>query len=101
FPPRPISVLFPYTTLFRSRNVRLLIGFRLMMSGPIKLHIVEPALRFFECDGFTGQSSKVRRARFSDPRRFLSSRILRLILAGRGDRKSTRLNSSHLGISYA
>src|SRR5690349_22914517 len=68
----PISTLFPYTTLFRSRDV--------------VLH---------------GHPHVVRRA----------ARLKRAVLYGRalrgadlhrgGDRKSTRLNSSHVEISYA
>src|SRR5256885_7963217 len=66
-PPR--STLFPYTTLFRSRD-------RARPSGPARDRAVLPA-----------------RPGLSRPHR-----------AGDtpgGDRKSTRLNSSHLVISYA
>src|SRR5438045_4836252 len=65
----PISTLFPYTTLFRSRALRE--GAEAMMQ-PTRI--------------MEGVTIAVVRA----PRR--SSRL---------DRKSTRLNSSHLGISYA
>src|SRR5438045_6379482 len=69
--PPPRSTLFPYTTLFRSRIVQR--------------------------PGERGESPHERFARerpggpvVRGPRRL-----------GREDRKSTRLNSSHLGISYA
>src|SRR5256885_4577060 len=80
-PPR--STLFPYTTLFRSRN-----GVAVNDAG---LHGRESA----------------RRARKA---RILASAVSRLGLEPAGaisliarsvDRKSTRLNSSHLVISYA
>src|SRR5207248_10225805 len=70
--PPPRSTLFPYTTLFRSRV------------GP--LHVGEAAaqqvgdlLRGLEAPG----------------------RVLGVQLGDDGDRKSTRLNSSHRTISYA
>src|SRR2546426_4802296 len=68
-PPR--STLFPYTTLFRSRDI-----------------------------------GRRRRGRDrGDPlgiaRRVVVDRARRRPLLGLGDRKSTRLNSSHLVISYA
>src|SRR5438045_7558200 len=62
-PPR--STLFPYTTLFRSRDVRA--------GHPPGSDQLQPSRR-------REQGRDYQRA---------------------GDRKSTRLNSSHLGISYA
>src|SRR5258705_8632891 len=68
-PPR--STLFPYTTLFRSRNS---VAF-----------LFQPARNGGFDDGFS------ERRNFDDGHD-----------GGTGkDRKSTRLNSSHLGISYA
>src|SRR3989442_2581477 len=73
-PPR--STLFPYTTLFRS--------------------LVAPALR-----GGRGARAVEERGRDLPPRR-LSVRLMRIdVNAFLGDRKSTRLNSSHVRISYA
>src|SRR5262245_65317395 len=69
--PPPKSTLFPYTTLFRSRNV--LFGVRSGVHELVRLGLHRAAV------GRTHH--EVRRQR--------------------GDRKSTRLNSSHLGISYA
>src|SRR5438045_7255075 len=65
----PISTLFPYTTLFRSRSRR-----RRRPSG-------------------CGRTSGPTAAERADPQRNFD--------LDEGDRKSTRLNSSHLGISYA
>src|SRR5437899_8158442 len=67
----PRSTLFPYTTLFRSQCV--------------EVQILEVAVQR-DGDGRDGEYH----AAPPLPRR-----------ARRGDRKSTRLNSSHLGISYA
>src|SRR5436853_4772049 len=71
-PPR--STLFPYTTLFRSREIgrghdQDLVGADQRTLGPSV-----PLMRNIEHDARHG---------------------------GAQDRKSTRLNSSHLGISYA
>src|SRR5256885_13219053 len=77
-PPR--STLFPYTTLFRSQTVEL--PDELVPAGMIReqfLGRVE-SLRRLNADRFE--------AMISFPTRLL-------------DRKSTRLNSSHLVISYA
>src|SRR5699024_11731536 len=84
-PPR--STLFPYTTLFRSRPRRDGRG------GP-------PRARHREAGeaggrrGARGHHPRVRR-RHGRPRR------PRRGGAAGGDRKSTRLNSSHVSISYA
>src|SRR5256885_11266131 len=70
-PPR--STLFPYTTLFRSSNARE--GLRIIRETPI--HLIVTDQRMPEMTGV----------------QFLEAVI--------PDRKSTRLNSSHLVISYA
>src|SRR5947199_466507 len=75
--PPPRSTLFPYTTLFRSGLSRLgPVGHAVRGEQPREL--VHPRCR--------GRSAHRLRARRS---------------ATSLDRKSTRLNSSHLGISYA
>src|SRR5438105_6875217 len=71
-PPRP--TLFPYTTLFRSRA---------QPRAPRTL-LRRAALRRARC----GRAPHTRARRLEDPR-------------PPGDRKSTRLNSSHEWISYA
>src|SRR5437870_10566538 len=68
----PVSTLFPYTTLFRSR------------SGGGLLRGVDVVQHYAAIPGFS-QRRSVRR---DSPR-------------GKSDRKSTRLNSSHVAISYA
>src|SRR2546422_10411565 len=97
-PPR--STLFPYTTLFRSA-----------LPGP---HLVRVHARFTLASleaGFNACSG------FDDPRQFHQRRLLQVFLGYTsraqiitipivgiliaGDRKSTRLNSSHGYISYA
>src|SRR3712207_7861882 len=75
-PPR--STLFPYTTLFRSIRMAA----RLSRSARALL----PQL-----DGPVGASGRALRLRLPN----LGGR------RGAGDRKSTRLNSSHANISYA
>src|SRR5688500_19883081 len=80
--PPPRSTLFPYTTLFRSREVE------------------EPA-RAREL----GRPDHVDAEHVHVERAALEARHVELVLeVGRArevDRKSTRLNSSHLVISYA
>src|SRR5947207_4961315 len=76
----PASPLFPYTTLFRSAQGRFpLLEARLQL-GP----------------GFL-----VQRARGGRRRRLVLAQRPLVRLDDRGDRKSTRLNSSHTVISYA
>src|SRR2546426_6074911 len=78
-PPR--STLFPYTTLFRSRPV----------GADPETSRLEP-----------GRPQLQRRAALEIPREQADERAPRgLCVPERGDRKSTRLNSSHLVISYA
>src|SRR5256885_10767470 len=73
-PPR--STLFPYTTLFRSQNSTYPV--LKLVDGVIK-RVDEPAL--------TALNMRLRDDYTQD--------------CAKGDRKSTRLNSSHLVISYA
>src|SRR5205814_10429964 len=79
-PPPPSSTLFPYSTLFRSRHRvggRHLHPWRELEELPQRgRHELDPA----------GQRDEGRDPEERD---------------GHADRKSTRLNSSHLGISYA
>src|SRR3712207_983408 len=82
-PPR--STLFPYTTLFRS-------GLR------------GPAAQRQASGGLSAPRARSRRGgrerASGEERRALEGRSIGLS-AGSGDRKSTRLNSSHANISYA
>src|SRR5256885_10494150 len=87
-PPR--STLFPYTTLFRSPNLGLSVGgkdpalsfastYALATNRPLYHYVRAPEA--FHCPADKGQEFP--------------------LMAPIGDRKSTRLNSSHLVISYA
>src|SRR5437899_10087703 len=85
----PTSTLFPYTTLFRSARTA---------------HRTRPDCRFGTLPSVSRHSSRPSHVPFDRLlRRPCASvttegtRCLLLVL----DRKSTRLNSSHLGISYA
>src|SRR3989442_6350246 len=85
-PPR--STLFPYTTLFRSSNV-----FAVASTGKGKstlfLHLAEAAL--------AAEASAIDSLLVMEPHRDLIEMLQAQLL----DRKSTRLNSSHVRISYA
>src|SRR5204863_5441472 len=95
----PSSTLFPYTTLFRSQQLRFHGG----RSGrdPETLQRQKPHVLVFQ---LRGSAPKAREYKFSyrphsghgGRRSFQGSDGSR-----RGDRKSTRLNSSHVEISYA
>src|SRR5256885_4187346 len=85
-PPR--STLFPYTTLFRSEQVEP----RLDVSPDSPL----PPARSHD-GAARGRSAAFRHAFAPGPR----ARGRRRFSEPAGDRKSTRLNSSHLVISYA
>src|SRR5258705_2271460 len=74
-PPR--STLFPYTTLFRSTQE----------IKPVSLANNPPSI-----------GSRVMVGGFGQPKQFIMTADTD---CGVRDRKSTRLNSSHLGISYA
>src|SRR5262245_65338654 len=82
-PPPPTSTLFPYTTLFRSEAVRN------HQQNPTNTIIPTADARngIFTYVDTSGRVQKVN---------LLSLKKITL-----EDRKSTRLNSSHLGISYA
>src|SRR3712207_9346447 len=82
-PPR--STLFPYTTLFRSRDS--------FPDAQIDFVLNERLARLFE-----GHPSLSRVITFTDDERHHVLTYLRKV---RRDRKSTRLNSSHANISYA
>src|SRR5205814_5948426 len=90
-PTPPRSTLFPYTTLFRSDRVRRV---RRPQSEPLRGERRDGDARVVD-----GDDGVERRARVN--RRDRVRRELRLPQRENEDRKSTRLNSSHLGISYA
>src|SRR5205814_4750971 len=92
-PRPPSSTLFPYTTLFRSLAYGMLVdpGDAEEVVSETFAHLWRTAARFVAT---TNQSVS------ACLKEIARSRARGLLLA-REDRKSTRLNSSHLGISYA
>src|SRR3712207_7826688 len=89
-PPR--STLFPYTTLFRSYERKVGRGPRRQPDGRPRLAREQRARGRDDAPGDRLEQDPALRPgdRRGDPLRDL-----------RGDRKSTRLNSSHANISYA
>src|SRR3712207_7005460 len=81
-PPR--STLFPYTTLFRSR------------AFPLDLHVLSTPPAFVLSQDQTLQQKLVEKLPWQQ-----SCQRNPADLKSAGDRKSTRLNSSHANISYA
>src|SRR5256885_10415851 len=89
-PPR--STLFPYTTLFRSRKSVEMLGYLFYIGDRQKTNL--PYL--------TTPDAKDDWLRLRHEPALTTDAIVRLAEAARArDRKSTRLNSSHLVISYA
>src|SRR5207249_11069915 len=86
-PPSPTSSLFPYTTLFRSELLSLTDPIRELINEraptvTLKQKAVELGMVTLRQDG-------------------LRSVFAGAVLPFQADRKSTRLNSSHVSISYA
>src|SRR5438477_8168735 len=90
--PPPRSTLFPYTTLFRSSNY----GEGLRPWQPKKIYYFSDTIHF---DFFKGKGPEYRTNEISPSRKIPYSRVA--AEAWSQDRKSTRLNSSHMSISYA
>src|SRR5205814_10557696 len=91
-PPHP-SPLFPYTTLFRSYLIADRVGSPDQSDvAQLERSAVDPQLprQAYRLEGgeLVGAS-------------FRGGVLRGQLIGGVGDRKSTRLNSSHLGISYA
>src|SRR3989442_4552761 len=88
-PPR--STLFPYTTLFRSvlPQQQLEAGDQLRRHKGRQQKVVQPRTHV--------QRRQVRPSHQGDDQRAVRGELL----VQQGDRKSTRLNSSHVRISYA
>src|SRR3712207_6868903 len=90
-PPR--STLFPYTTLFRSPALPTLRSPADLLCGE------RPGVDDAVLESFLKTAAGVP---FDDPRQVVPPRWRAAPPAARaGDRKSTRLNSSHANISYA
>src|SRR5256885_11732580 len=94
-PPR--STLFPYTTLFRSEGLalteglRVTIGHESFMQRPQMMGFYEPDTR----------AIYLREAAQLQQTKTLAHELAHHFARHQADRKSTRLNSSHLVISYA
>src|SRR5690606_41920573 len=87
---RPVcSTLFPYTTLFRSYDMPLLVGGYSVLGKKFLFIILFLFLSHFI--NFGKRIPCCTAEELEHPH----------ICAGEGDRKSTRLNSSHVKISYA
>src|SRR5947207_6173702 len=90
---RPLSsTLFPYTTLFRSLAVRR------SELGVVHADLAEQALQRI---GSAGGERDPRQIALGLVARQARLRGIRERVVGAGDRKSTRLNSSHTVSSYA
>src|SRR3712207_8642195 len=93
-PPR--STLFPYTTLFRSEDRGGGDGGGARGAAPA-VDAVKYVLQYFPSEGFQALAREHGPAHVSRLREFAGRGALLMV----GDRKSTRLNSSHANISYA
>src|SRR5947199_1637000 len=82
----PISTLFPYTTLFRSQRAR---ARRRSHAGDTASFLAQSLLPVPSSAHRVFTDGSIDSLRNAD------------LVPCRQDRKSTRLNSSHLGISYA
>src|SRR3712207_9267222 len=97
-PPR--STLFPYTTLFRSRQPLVPVRRTWVLSGDRRADAGDAKRRRLAaaqsraCEAGADASNEPGAHANGDPRIYAGGR-------GRLDRKSTRLNSSHANISYA
>src|SRR5205814_9148131 len=92
-PRPPRSTLFPYTTLFRSQDTA-----PPARSEPGRLIVTEHLVDFLFEHGFFPRWPDQKLPQFRPQRPTLCHQRVE---APETDRKSTRLNSSHLGISYA
>src|SRR3712207_7354461 len=88
-PPR--STLFPYTTLFRSRNLGRSRSLEREMDDEMRFHVEMEAADLVARGVDPADARRLALVGFGGVTRFKEE----------GDRKSTRLNSSHANISYA
>src|SRR5207302_8440179 len=86
--PSPRLTLFPYTTLFRSISFFMSVSFQ---NRGVSLHTNRVLAGLF--DGRLRDATEFRAASYRTPTRDE--------IVGKRDRKSTRLNSSHVKNSYA
>src|SRR5699024_11760721 len=99
--PPPISTLFPYTTLFRSQ-------FEEITMSQVKVSWKPPAepngilLGYYVTyETLIGDFSKQVKQKINDSYLVVNGLRERVTYTFKIDRKSTRLNSSHVSISYA
>src|SRR5438477_6016317 len=85
-PPR--STLFPYTTLFRSGVSEALVRTKLRRAFALLQELAPHSPKLLLCGMADGVDE-------------IAARLVIEALDERKDRKSTRLNSSHMSISYA
>src|SRR5262245_63166136 len=94
-PPLSRSMLFPYTTLFRSDT-------GVKVAEPKNREDWGRLMRRLGVKGIHIAERDTQRAREPKPRNvFINTWSVEGFVSEGLDRKSTRLNSSHLGISYA
>src|SRR5690554_7477825 len=92
-PRPPRSTLFPYTTLFRSGRMGLErsdanFSDHLQMLEVLPLEVLE-------------ESYQLHAGKYLDYKQVFNQQVFRLKNSDGADRKSIRLNSSHVRISYA
>src|SRR5207253_11154682 len=95
-PPPPRSTLFPYTTLFRSLSAALI----LLSAGEAQERASDdgPSAKVLSLEQLWNQAEVAQDTHSLN--QLLSDTFIFVDVDGR-DRKSTRLNSSHVAISYA
>src|SRR5690242_21224127 len=87
--PHPISSLFPYTTLFRS-------GTEIFQFSGFASNTYEFSIGYLLRGGFPHSDIAGSKSAADSPTLIAGCHVLHRL-----DRKSTRLNSSHMSISYA
>src|SRR5690606_41264916 len=99
--PPPSSTLFPYTTLFRSPSIRVHLGYRDTYARAQCSDLVR-SVRLVNALPLSriGASSRYKKAAQLALVASLGARDTHVPLAPNRDRKSTRLNSSHVKTSY-
>src|SRR5205814_10480873 len=100
-PPPPRSTLFPYTTLFRSKPLVYLDSASSSQKPRTVLDAMEHHHRHHYANVHRGIYTIAEESTAAyEGARAKVAKLLNARATGE-DRKSTRLNSSHLGISYA
>src|SRR5699024_12043154 len=95
-PPTTRSTVFPYTTLFRSEKQRVALA-RLLLKAPAVV-VLDEATAHLDSESEAAVQQALRAALSGRTSLVIAHRLSTIREA---DRKSTRLNSSHVSISYA